>query len=141
MDPTNAESADPEPAGRVNTPVDVSEDEWAHSKYDDILSDEGEVSSSRCFYNSWLENFDTIVAKTDPNCKHCNARKEAIIKMAPIIDVNLTKILLTWGVHDLDEGFSFTLNVPENVYLEFFWPLSEEGMLYQPLLYYTFSWN
>jgi hypothetical protein len=70
-----------------------------------VLEGKG-LSDSACSFTPLEENFDTVVAESKPDCKHCNARKEAIIRLIPDAVTRLAaKGRITWVSHEITNEF------------------------------------
>jgi hypothetical protein len=68
---------------------------------------EGKGSSdSACSFTALDDNFDTVMAESKPDCKHCTARKEAIIRFIPDAATRLArKARITWYSHEITNEF------------------------------------
>jgi hypothetical protein len=62
--------------------------------------EKNDLSGSACSFVAQWDNFDTVVTNSKLDCKHCTARKEAIIKLIPDAATRLAKEgKITWHFH------------------------------------------
>lgn len=86
--------------------------------------EQGDPLGSKCSFTAHWENYDTIVAGAHPACRHCNARKEAIIRFIPLLGMCLAETLFTFHDHEIafpDNELWFSCKTAEEmVMIEFF---------------------
>ncbi|OAK96301.1 HET-domain-containing protein [Phaeosphaeriaceae sp. SRC1lsM3a] len=69
----------------------------------DVIDDE-DTSGYTCSFIADDDTFDEIVAKSKPDCKHCTARKEAIVRLLPDVATRLSSLAeIRWWFHDIND--------------------------------------